>query len=40
MGMFLFEKKKYDEAIALFNEGIQFKNNDWGIIANKGDCYK
>lgn len=40
MGTFLFNKKKFTEAIALFNEGIAFKPNDWGMRANRGDCYK
>jgi tetratricopeptide (TPR) repeat protein len=40
MGTFLFKKKKFTEAIALFNEGIAFKPTDWGMRANRGDCYK
>jgi tetratricopeptide (TPR) repeat protein len=30
----------FTEAIALFNEGIAFKPTDWGMRANRGDCYK
>lgn len=40
MGTFLYNKKKYTEAIALFNEGIAFKPSDWGMRANRGDCWK
>ena len=40
MGTFLYNKKKYTEAIALFNEGIAFKPSDWGMRANRGDCFK
>ena len=23
----------------MFNEGLKFKKNDWGMVGNKGDCY-
>ncbi|EGR33413.1 tetratricopeptide repeat protein [Ichthyophthirius multifiliis] len=40
MGMICFQRQQYDEAIALFNESLQFKANDWGVYCNRGDCYR
>ncbi|KAL4464320.1 hypothetical protein ABPG72_017106 [Tetrahymena utriculariae] len=40
MGTVCFNRNKYEEAIALFNESLQFKPNDWGVITNRGDCYR
>ena len=38
MGMFLYKKSRFVEALAIFNESLKFKENDWGILLNKGDC--
>jgi Flp pilus assembly protein TadD len=40
MGIVLFQRDQFEEAITLFNESIQFKNNDWGVLANRGDCFR
>lgn len=40
MGIYLFKQGKFEEAITLFTEGLTFKPNDWGMLANRGDCYK
>lgn len=39
MGIQIMSKEDYKNAISLFDEALKFKSNDWGIIANKGDCY-
>ena len=40
MGVYLFKHEKYDEAIKLFSEGLSYKPKDWGMLSNRGDCYK
>lgn len=40
MGIFLYKQSKFAEAATLFTEGLTFKANDWGILTNRGDCYK
>ena len=40
MGIFLYKQNKYNEAITLFTEGLTFNAKDWGIITNRGDCYR
>ncbi len=40
MGIVLFDREQFDEAITLFNESLQFRQNDWGVYANRGDCYR
>lgn len=40
MGIFLYKQSKYNEAITLFSEGLTFKSEDWGMLTNRGDCYK
>ena len=27
------------EAIQIFTEALNFRENDWGILTNRGDCY-
>ena len=39
MGIQMMSKEDYKNALSLFDEALKFKANDWGIIANKGDCY-
>lgn len=40
MGVYLFKQSKYNEAITLFSEGLSYKPKDWGILVNRGDCYR
>lgn len=40
MGISMMELKKLDDAIVIFNEAIKFKEDDWGMIVNRGDCYR
>lgn len=40
MGIYLYKQGKYQEAATLFTEGIAFKDKDWGIFTNRGDCYR
>jgi len=39
MGQVLFSKGRYDESIEIFNEALKFRENDWGILMNRGDCH-
>jgi len=39
MGIQMMSRDDYKNAISLFDEALKFKANDWGIVANKGDCY-
>jgi tetratricopeptide (TPR) repeat protein len=40
MGIFLYKQSKFNEALTLFTEGLTFKTKDWGMLTNRGDCYK
>lgn len=40
MAIFLYKQQKYSEAIDLFTEGLKFKPTDYGLLTNRGDCYK
>ena len=40
IGKSLFQEGRYEEAIAPFNEALNFKDNDSGIYINRGDCYR
>ena len=40
MGVYLYKQNKYHEAITLFSEGLSYKPRDWGILCNRGDCYR
>lgn len=40
MGIFLYKQSKFAEASTLFTEGLTFKAKDWGMLTNRGDCYK
>ena len=39
MAKLLFSLGRADESIQIFSEALSFKENDWGILANRGDCY-
>ena len=39
MGIKLMEEGSFRDALEIFDEALKFKKNDWGIIANKGDCF-
>jgi len=39
MGIQMMSREDYKNAISLFEEALKFKPQDWGIIANKGDCF-
>lgn len=40
MGKYLFQKKRFDEALTIFTEALKFRGKDWGVLVNRGDCYK
>lgn len=40
MGMNLFQKKRFSECLTIFSEALKFKENDWGILINRGDSYE
>ena len=39
MGQVLFAKGRYSESLEIFHEALKFRENDWGILMNRGDCY-
>ena len=38
MGMLLYEKSRYNEALPIFSEALKFREQDFGILLNRGDC--
>lgn len=40
MGSSLFQKKKYHDAVTIFNEALNFMPQDPGIYINRGDSYR
>jgi len=40
MGIVLYSREQYAEAITLFNESLSYNTADWGVYANRGDCYR
>lgn len=40
MGMSLFQKKRFSECLTIFSEALKFKENDWGILINRGDAHE
>ena len=40
MGVYLFKQEKYTDSITLFTEGLSYKPKDWGMLSNRGDCYR
>lgn len=40
MGISMMELKKFDDAVVIFNEAIKFKDDEWGVIVNRGDCFR
>eukprot|EP01017_Pseudomicrothorax_dubius_P033199 TRINITY_DN4421_c0_g2_i1.p1 TRINITY_DN4421_c0_g2~~TRINITY_DN4421_c0_g2_i1.p1 ORF type:complete len:373 (-),score=95.68 TRINITY_DN4421_c0_g2_i1:140-1258(-) len=40
MAIYLYESGRYEDAIAIFNEALLFKADDWGVHVNRGDCYR
>lgn len=40
MGSSLFQKKKYHDAVTIYNEALNFMQNDPGIYINRGDSYR
>eukprot|EP00357_Protocruzia_adherens_P002335 CAMPEP_0114978836 /NCGR_PEP_ID=MMETSP0216-20121206/4034_1 /TAXON_ID=223996 /ORGANISM="Protocruzia adherens, Strain Boccale" /LENGTH=524 /DNA_ID=CAMNT_0002340089 /DNA_START=865 /DNA_END=2439 /DNA_ORIENTATION=+ len=40
MGIQLFRREQYNDAITLFNEALNFLEKDPGVYINRGDCYR
>jgi tetratricopeptide (TPR) repeat protein len=40
MGSSLFNKKKYHDAVTIFNEALNFMPSDPGLYLNRGDAYR
>lgn len=40
MGIQCMKKDKFLEAIYIFNEAVRFNPKDWGILTNRGDCFR
>lgn len=40
MAMILYNKQQHDQALSYFNESIQFKNTEWNLYVNRGDCFR
>jgi tetratricopeptide (TPR) repeat protein len=40
MGSSLFQKKKYHDSVTIFNEALNFVDQDSGVYINRGDAYR
>ena len=40
MGQYFYSKGKYSEAYSIFNEALEFQQEDYGIYVNRGDCLR
>ena len=40
MGISSFKQNRCEEASKLFSEGLTYNPTDWGMLTNRGDCYR